>query len=428
MENSAEESVLHIERIVSGGDGLARRPDGCVVFAARTAPGDVVEVAYTETHRQWRRGRVARVVAPGPDRRDPPCRYYGRCGGCQLQHMEYPAQLRAKAAVVTDCLRRMGGVTVDDVEIEPSPREWAYRNRVSLAVRGSGSSVVLGYHAFDDPDDIVDITECPLAEPPINDALKALRPVLPELVRRRDTRLTIRATSEGRIGLVIEDGGSTTSDVPIPGIDAVWRVDSSGQVTSGSGAEKLKERWGSWEIAVSAATFLQVNREAAEKLDAYVIERCGRGHKIVDAYCGFGLRALELARRGAEVTGLDIDRRSITVASELATAAGLPARFRATAVERGLSRALPADLVVLNPPRRGVARPVIGALLRQAPARIVYVSCDPATLARDIKRLQSQYGVDDCRSFDLFPQTAHVETVATLIRRSNGTAMASSDS
>jgi 23S rRNA (uracil1939-C5)-methyltransferase len=422
-EKSRDEATrLSIERIVSGGDGMAHGPDGCVVFVPRTAPGDVVEVEYTLEQRHWRRARVVRMVTPGADRSEPPCPYYPRCGGCQLQHLRYEAQLEVKSAIVIDCLRRLGKVTLSSLAVEPSPNRLAYRNRISLVVRGRGAGIVAGYHALNDTDEVVDITTCPLAERPINDAWASLHEKLRDVTvpGRADARLTLRATSEGQVGLAIETtrGGLAVSDgvVDIAGLDAVWWVDTRGRVAAGAGKEHLSERWGPYEIPLAGTAFLQVNREASALLDDHVAEQClgAQGRRVVDAYCGFGLRALELARNGAIVTGIDVDRSSIEAAARLAAERGLSARFAAATVERALASHLPADVVILNPPRRGVSRRALDALARRPARRIVYVSCDPATLARDIKMLGPQFHLTQCRAFDLFPQTAHVETVATL--------------
>jgi len=413
-----------VDSIVPGGDGLARRADGCVVFVPRTVPGDIVDVEYTEQRRNWRRARVVRRVTPGKDRCVPPCQYYDRCGGCQLQHLSYEAQLDAKAAVVLDCLRRLGGVTLPRLDVEPSPKQLAYRNRIALTVRSSGEGLLAGYHGLDDPDNVVDVTLCPLAEEPINAAWGSLRTSLQDLTRRgrADARLTLRATTDGQVGLVIEGekGGTAISEGAgdVAGIDAVWWIDRKGRLVAGSRDQHLNERWGPYQIPLPGTAFLQVNREAAAAMDIYIRAQCHgeAGRTIIDAYCGFGLRALELARDGTRVTAVDVDGRSVEVGSRLASEHGLAVRFVAAAVERVLTSLLPADVVILNPPRRGVVPRVLDALTKQPPNRIIYVSCDAATLARDLKGLSTHYRLTECRAFDLFPQTAHVETVATLTR------------
>jgi 23S rRNA (uracil1939-C5)-methyltransferase len=206
----------------------------------------------------------------------------------------------------------------------------------------------------------------------------------------------------------------------VPALSAVWSLGRKGQVLGFAGAEALSERWGEAELPLSGTAFLQVNRETAMHLDDHARKQCdgGEGTRIVDAYCGYGLRALELARAGNDVVAIDLDRGAVRAARRLARKAGASVEFKAERVESALRRALPADVVVLNPPRRGVDRPVVATLLENPPERIVYVSCDPATLSRDIRGLSPAYDLAAVRAFDLFPQTAHVETVATLTRRS----------
>ncbi len=466
---------LRIESIVAGGDGMARAGDGRVVFVPRTAPGELIEAEYAEEHKQWLRGSLIRTVEAGPDRRDPPCRYYSRCGGCQLQHLDYKAQISAKTSIVTESIRRLGGVDLPVPQAVPSVRELGYRNRVSLIMRGATGGFSAGYHACDDPSEIVDVDMCPLAEPAVNEVWSSLRALWarqpPRLPPGRDLRLTLRASSREEVGLAIQEaphalraaGGATggrpghegrgahrekaTEPGPlgaggavesgraggwiyrgdesfslvdsVPGLAAVWLLDARGNITSYEGAESLYDRWGPYEVPLAGTAFLQVNRETAARLEEYVREQCGDlgGARVIDAYCGYGLRAMEMAREGARVKCIDSDGRAIAAGAAIAAETGAGARFFAAAVEHTLRRELPADVVVLNPPRRGLALPVTAALASKPPRRAVYVSCNPATLARDLKRLGAKFEVAACKAFDLFPQTAHVETVVTLDRR-----------
>ncbi len=422
--------VLKIERIVTGGDGIARHGDGRVVFVPRTAPGEQVEVEYTEEHRQWLRARLVRVVEPSPYRREPPCPYYDLCGGCQLQHLGYDTQLSVKAAIVADSLRRLGGFEVATPEIVASPREFDYRNRITLVLKRRGGGTVIGYHAFDDPSRLVAVDRCPLAEQPINDVWAKVQDALSRVgdLAALDTewRLTFRATSRGQVGLTIE-GPDRPQDVDRSvveslidkGLVAVWTANETGRIIAHAGAETLVEKWGSYDVPLAGTVFVQANREAAQLLDACVLEQCRvtAGGGIVDAYCGFGLRGFELARSGASVVGIDSDRNAIRAAMAIGAGRSLPVRFIAGSVEKALARELPADIVILNPPRSGIDREVVGALLDRPPGLIVYVSCNPATLARDLKLLARGFELDTVKAYDLFPQTAHVETVVTMTRR-----------
>jgi 23S rRNA (uracil1939-C5)-methyltransferase len=419
--------ILRIESIVSGGNGMARHPDGHVVFVPRTAPGERVEVEYIEDHRQWRRARVLKLHEASPDRCDPPCPYYASCGGCQLQHLDYAgSQIPAKAAIIADALRRIGKIEVDAPEITSSEHELGYRNRVSFVFRRRGKETVAGYHNVYDPLDLVDIDACLLAEQPINDVWAALRSAWNRaadyLPPGHELRLTFRVNSDSAVALAIEGGrGPGRPDKLLEiatGLVAVWVLDRRGDIVGHAGSPWLDERIGSYVVPLAGTGFLQVNREMAAHLDAYVRGQCGEvsGKRIVDAYCGFGLRALELARSGASAVGIERDRYAIKTAIQLAERTSTPVRFVLGEVERILKRFVPADTVILNPPRRGVDRPVIATLMQSDVTRVIYVSCDPATLARDLHRLAERFKLDALRGFDLFPQTAHVETVATLKR------------
>jgi len=426
-DTSSGLDVLEITSIIAGGDGIARRPDGCTVFVPRTAAGERVEVEYTEVHKQWRRARVVRVLESSADRRDPPCSHYEQCGACQLQHITYDAQLKAKSGIIAESFRRIGGVELEPPEIVGSEQELGYRNRVSLVLRRRGAEVVAGYHAHGDPDSIVDIDHCPLAESRVNDVWAGLRASwgerASELPTGRELRLTLRANTEGQVGLAVEGGREPGSPKKIldtvDGLVSIWSLNRSGDVVRYAGAATMDDTWGLYEIPVAGAAFVQVNREVATKIDRYVREQCGpvEGKRVVDAYCGFGLMAIDLAQEGARVVGIDLDRHAIATASSLASELNTTARFLRGNVERLLPRKLPADVVIFNPPRRGVAKPALEALVERPPRRVVYISCNPATLARDVKSLSSRFDLEACRGFDLFPQTAHVETVAMLTRR-----------
>lgn len=415
-----------IDSIAAGGEGVGRLPDGRAVFVHGVAPGEEVEVEIVRSRPRWARARLQRILQPSPDRRTPPCPFQGRCGGCTLEHLEYPAQLAAKGRIVADALTRIGGIDVAAPAVTPSPRTQRYRNRVSFTLRRlGGGRVVAGFHQLGAPDRIVDVDgRCLLPEPPIARAWDALRSGWGEGARRLpsgdELRLTLRATAGGEISLLI-DGGGGGAGLPdellaaVPALRSIWHAPGREAPRLLAGEATLAERWAEEEIPLAASAFLQVNREAAALLEAHLLELAGavQGQRVVDAYCGVGLHARRLARAGARVIGLELDPDAVA-AARVANVPG--AEFRQGTVESLLADALPADLVVLNPPRGGVAGEALDALLAAPPERVLYISCDPATLARDLRRLSGRYAVTSLRSFDLFPQTAHVETVVELTR------------
>ncbi len=414
--------TTEITGIAAGGAGVGRLQDGRVTFVHRTAPGDEAVVQVVEEKARWTRSRLVQLLRSSPERRVAPCPHYDRCGGCTLEHMQYPAQLRAKGRIVVEALRRIGKREIEAPEVVPSPRELGYRNRVTFTLRRTaGTEVVAGFRELEDPDRVLDIGDsCMLPEPAVAAAWGALRRGWGESACRLpsgdELRLTLRGSQAGDVVLAVDGGyGRGRPEAlleAVAGLAAVWHRPARGRSFALlAGDPSFRDRWGDEDLELSGDVFTQVNRGAAEHLEAYVLERALSygATTVVDAYCGVGLHARRLAREGLSVTGIEAHPDAV----EEARRAAPEARFLEGRVEALLPDALPADLVVLNPPRAGVDAQVARAL-RRRPTRLLYVSCDPATLARDVQRLGEAYRVAGVRCFDLFPQTAHVETVMEL--------------
>jgi 23S rRNA (uracil1939-C5)-methyltransferase len=421
MPPNAQTVTVRIDDLSADGAGVGRLPDGRVVFVHRTAPGDEARIRLTQEKRRWARGTLLGLAQTGPSRRDAPCPHYARCGGCTLEHLTYEAQLEAKARRVAQSLRRIGGIDAELPPITPSPAEHRYRNRVSFTLlRLEGERVIAGFHDIEDPNRIVEITDaCLLPEPAVAEAWGALRaawgPSARLLPAGRRLRLTLRGTAGGATTLLIEGGhGRGRAELlveRVPSLAAVWhRPDAGREPQLLAGASRVEDTWAGEPIGLGGALFLQVNRGAAALLEAHVLERAGDVHglRVVDAYSGVGVYARRLARAGARVTAIEQDAHAVTEGRRAAPEAG----FVEGTVESRLEGALPADLVIVNPPRGGLGPEVRAALLARPPARLLYISCDPATLARDAESLAAALRLRGVRCFDLFPQTAHVETVA----------------
>jgi 23S rRNA (uracil1939-C5)-methyltransferase len=399
---------LHIDSIAGGGDGVGRS-DGMVVFVPRSAPGDLVRVSTVRRDRLLR-GRIRSIVAPSPQRVEPPCVHYtkDRCGGCQIQHLEYGAQLSAKSRIIGDALTRIGRQEVAPPEVEPSPSQWRYRRKLTLAIRRRGNDVVAGLRRFDDPDVVFQLEDCPITNERVMEDWRAVLAHADLLPRAAELRAAVRLLPEG-FSFFVEGGrswsGSDALFAAIPRMTQAWWQPED------RNRQLLHERPAGM---TAGASFVQVNPDVAKLLHLWVLELAAREQPAtaVDAYAGTGDLAVALAERGARVTAIEIDRDAARICS-----ARLPEGSRAIAasVERAIADALPTDLVVLNPPRGGLDPHVADTLRAHpaAPRRVIYISCNPATLARDLRRME-RFQVRSLRAFDMFPQTAHVETVCEL--------------
>ncbi|MGQ0812898.1 MAG: class I SAM-dependent RNA methyltransferase [Gemmatimonadota bacterium] len=415
--------LVQITNIAAGGAGVGRLRDGRAVFVHRTATGDRVNVTLVEKKKTWARGALERIETPGPGRRDAPCRYYDKCGGCTLEHLEYETQLAAKSQIVHDALTRIGKLTVEAPVVIGSPHEFRYRNRVSFTLLRLANRVVAGFHELEQPGRVLDVgSACLLPEEAIAAAWKQLRTVWGErallLPAGQKLRLTLRATAEGVVSLVVEGGNNPGQPDALLAaatrIASIWhRPRPDAPLVLLAGSEAIAESWQDEDLDLSGSVFLQVNRAAAQLLEEHVMSMLGdvTGKGIVDAYCGVGLHARRLARMGALVIGIELDPLAIDEA-KAANVEGT--RFVCGRTEDEIARFLPADIVILNPPRAGIHESVARILVKKTGKRLIYVSCNPATLARDLDRLRACYHVESVRGFDLFPQTAHVETVVEL--------------
>lgn len=398
---------LEITAIAAGGDGVGRH-EGMVAFVPRTAPGDLARVRLAAQGR-FARGELVELLRPAAARVEPPCPHYvvDRCGGCQLQHLAYEAQLAAKSGIVRDALVRIARREVEAPTVSPSPRAWRYRRKLTMALRRREGRWIAGLHPYDDPAAVFDLVDCPITDERVIATWREIMAASERLPRERELRGAVRLLDEGASFVLeggVEWGGARAFFGAVPSLRALWWKPTGG-------ARRLVERRGAEGAA--GASFVQVNPEVARALHAHVLDVVGRHAPatVVDAYAGTGSTAVPLAAAGARVTAIEVDREAVELC-----AARLPAGSRAIAgrVEDRLPEALPADVVVLNPPRGGVHESVPAALAAARPRAVVYVSCDPATLARDLARLPG-YRVASLRSFDMFPQTAHVESVCELV-------------
>ncbi len=408
---------VRVRGLASGGDGVADLPDGRVVFVRRTVPGDRARVIVAEDRATWARASVVEVIEPGEHRVQAMCPLFDRCGGCQLQHVAYEGQLYWKGRFVTDALERIGklaDVPVPDVVASPSSE--GYRSRMTFTLRRlRGGRVVAGLHSMNNAAHVVDVRdECVLPRAEISETWLRLRRAWGGGARRLPDggrlRLTLR-TSPGGVELVV-DGGAPgwrsggLLDV-VPELTGIWHR-PSGEDAAALVAGEPRPGGGD--------AFEQVNPEGAGLLRAHVLDvaRSAAPTTVVEAYCGTAHLGRALASPTCRVVGIERNESAVEGAR-----AGAPEGFQVLsgAVEDHLADTLPADLLVVNPPRSGLEESIPPQIEESPPERVLYVSCDPATLARDLGRLDDTFVLTALRCFDLFPHTAHVETVAVLQRR-----------
>ncbi len=382
---------LHLEDLAYQGAAIGRE-NGRVVFAEYGIPGEDVVVAIERDRKDHSLGRVVEVRAASPDRIDPPCPYFGVCGGCQWQHIRYERQLELKRHVVRQQLRRIGKFEDPPVSpTVPSPQPYGYRNHARFSVDGNGH---LGYisrpgHGYR----FIRIDQCLIMHPAINQVLQR-----------------VQGKAFVKHQLMVRYGVNTGSLLVHPDVSAI-------DPTIPSGQPFYEEALLGHRFRISTSSFFQTNTGVAERLVELVLERIaptGR-ETVVDAYAGVGTFAAFLAPRVARVIGIE-EAPSAVNDARVNLEAFDNVEYVLAKVEQVLGKlAVRPDVVILDPPRVGCAPEAITGVLMLRPPKLIYVSCDPATLARDLRKLcDGGYRLVDVTPLDMFPQTYHIESVATL--------------
>ncbi|HEU5304266.1 MAG TPA: hypothetical protein VFU40_06430 [Gemmatimonadales bacterium] len=402
-------TAVRILRVAAGGDGVGKLPEGKTVFVPRTAPDDLVELTGLRNHKRFARARLRRVLEPSPLRVEPRCPHYvyDECGGCQLQHVDYRVQLEARRSFVGEAIRRLGKRDVADPPIIPAGKVYEYRTKLTLHVGDHGKRI--GLHRYQRPDEVFDLEWCHISVPELMSLWQTVRR-LRSLLPPRLIQIVLRLDRSGGRHLVLRvDEGEVWSgferlrrELDRQGTPAtIWYQPKGGAARAVAGAEE----------AFPATVFEQVHPEMGDKVRAFAIEQLGdvSGCRVWDLYAGIGETTAQLVERGAVVESVEIDRRAVAQAESR----GPAARRHVGRVEELLREMRPPELVIANPPRTGLDHRVADELNRLAPRRVVYISCDPATLARDLGRL-GRFRLHRVQAFDLFPQTTHVESVAVM--------------
>ena len=431
------ELELEIDSLAQGGRGVARA-DGLVVFVAGALPGDRVRARLTRAKRDYAEAKAVEVLRPSADRIADRCLHDGEpCPGATWQGLPYEQQLAEKAAQVDDALTRLGRLA--DFELEPIERAaepWRYRNKLEYSFgERPGGELALGYHRRGSWAEVVDVDDCLLATPANNEARNAVRDWayaegLPPYDRRAQAgvlrNLVVRdsqRTAQVQTRLV-----TSPASFPRPPVDLHTVVEGSGGGTEGPtgvlGAEHLEEELCGLRLRVSHDAFLQTNTAMAERLYAIAGDFAGLtgAERLFDLYCGIGTIGLSLASRASEVWGVESVSSAVADAEENARRNGIAnARFVAADARLGirplLERARNPDVVVVDPPRAGLSRKIVRRVIECGAPRIVYVSCNPTTLAPNAAQLaEAGYTLRRVKPVDMFPQTPHIECVALLER------------
>ncbi len=447
-----QELELHVDSLAYGGNGVARL-DGFVVFVRRGLPGDTVRARVTKVKRNHAEALATEVLEPGPQRVDAPCAHYPACGGCRFQDLGYEAQVEAKAAQVADSLRRLGGFTDPPLEpIVPAESVFHYRNKLEYSFTQSPAGPTLGFHQAGRWDSVLEIEKCWLT----TDVGNAIRNAVRAWAQEEGLEAYDQEAQTGYLRhLVVREGRNTSQALVqlvtapkerfdtgyfvdvlrrFPEVRSIhWSInDSPAEVTNLPttvlwGDDYIEEEVGGLRFRVRPNVFLQTNTEMAERLYALAAEYAGLtgGETVWDLYCGIGTIGLSLAPQALTVWGIEVSEESVACALENADLNGITnsAFFAGNVgqvVEELRDRSGEPDVVVVDPPRAGLAGKALRRLGAIGAPRIVYVSCNPTTLASDVKVLREEYGYElvRARPVDMFPHTPHVETVALLTRES----------
>ncbi len=400
-----DELELTIDQLVAGGDGLGRY-EGIPIFVPRSAPGDRLRVRLTERRPDYGRAEIVDVLEAGPGRREPPCPFFAQCGGCDLQHLDDTLQTQLKVQALADTLRRLGRLDgLPEIQLRTGDA-WGYRLRTQLQVEATDERARIGYFARRSHE-LVAIDRCPILVPELEAQLTQLPKPLRDLqaTGRVPRRLDLCAGNDGRLSSAPVVEGLPQGEVMLT------FEDKAGTAATGS-------TFGPLEYIYDARSFFQAHRGLLATL---VGEAVGpwQGGTAIDLYAGVGLFAMPLARRYQKVIAVEAERVSARFARRNARRNDVQSKVEVVgqAVETWIPE-IPegVDRVLVDPPRAGLAGRVRGVLLQRLPPRITYVSCHPATLARDLRHLSKNYSVESITALDMFPQTGHLETVVQLLR------------
>lgn len=413
---------MEIERIAFGGKGIARQ-DGKVVFVRGGVPGDVLDIKIIKDKGSYAEAVIEKIAAPSEDRIEPPCPVFHLCGGCQSQNIKYSGQLREKENILRETIERIGGFHGFEVEsIFPSPGEYEYRTRVQLSAWFYSGGWHAGFYQ-EGTRRKVKIESCPVSDRRINEAIYRISQVLSQISDPHFPLEKVYIASNWKSAYITmvprrsSKPGSLTALVK-----HLKRYEETENVSvSGRGEIEFEFEAKGHRFLASPSVFTQSNPPVNEAMIETVLEwaELSGGETVLDLYSGIGNFSIPCARYAGKVTGVEINKRAVGFAEKNAALNGIEnAEFHSAPCEEFVrelaSRGEAFELVIIDPPREG-AREIVGPVAELAPDKIIYVSCDPSTLARDLKGFRGcGYALEKVRPFDMFPQTYHIESVSLL--------------
>ncbi len=448
MPKVGQRHTVSVDAWGSDGSGVCR-VDGMAVFVKGGIVGEtcVIELEHIGHSAAW--AHIVELLTPSPARKRPPCPHYGQCGGCQTQHMSYDMELSFKSDKITQALRRIGGLDVAPVEVHGAPSPYGYRNKVQFPVGPGGQ---IGYFR-QRTHTVIDVENCLLH----HDRVNALRAAVKDWMEKfsippydekshtgllRHLYIRTNAQSQALVCLIANSHFLPHEQELVSTLrqDFPWLIGISLNVntrrTNVVLGPETRSLWGQAHLEdslcgltfkLSPHSFYQVNHDQAQALYRKAADYAALTgtETVLDLYCGTGTIGLSLAQKAGQIVGVEVVPQAIRDAEDNAQRNGVGnARFlcadAAQAAAQLEREGLRPDVVVVDPPRKGLAPEVVETLRRMAPPKIVYVSCDPATLARDLKTLCQDYRLVQAEGYDLFPRTQHVETVCLLDKRPDG--------
>jgi 23S rRNA (uracil1939-C5)-methyltransferase len=422
---------LKIETLVNGGAGLARY-EGRVVFIPHTAIDDVVRCRVTKVKKNYLEAQLTEILAEGVERITPKCPVAGECGGCQLQHLTYREQLRIKDDLFRDTLIRKCSVPAHLIKtIVPSPQSLNYRSRAQVKCQQTAKGFLSGFYRAKSRY-VVSVDHCPLLADELNKTMSSLRSLIEATPFAKEIKqIDLAHGDDGKQSIVVHYHGRDAiglrqlllrSQLPCDILLQRKTTRSSLEVIQGDGQLMLQVDMPALELNYATGSFAQINLEQNRALVESAMQLIDwQGHEIVvDLYCGMGNFSLPLAQRSGRVIGVEESQQSIATAKRNAASNGLDnTQFYATAAEGFIAsqgRELTPDIVLIDPPRSG-AYAVMHELLASSVNKLIYVSCDPQTLARDLcELLNNGWSLVSSQPFDMFPQTFHCESLSLLVR------------